>query len=324
MEEQIIPRAGLPLVTIPAAGVHGVGGMRAVRGLVAQLRGFLLCWRRLREERPAAVFTTGGYLGGPVTLAARLWRVPVLLYVPDVEPAQSVKFIARYADYIGVTVEDSRAFLPAAKVVVTGYPLRQDLMRWTREAGRAALGLDAQAPVLLIYGGSRGARSLNRAVLRHLTPLLDLAQVLHLSGELDWPEVAAAREALPENLRARYHAYPYLHEEMGAALAAADLAVARAGASILGEMPHFGLPALLVPYPYAWRYQKVNAQWLEARGAARVLRDEALGDELLPQVEALLRDEPRRTAMAQAARALARPQAALTLAQALVNLEHGG
>ncbi len=320
MEASIIPREGLPLVTIPAAGLHGVGWLQALRGIVAHLRGFSLCRQLMRRDRPTAIFTTGGYLGVPVTLAARLSGVPVLLYVPDVEPAESVKFIARYAQQIAVTVEDSRAFLPAKKVVVTGYPLRKSLMRWTRAEGRAALGLEAQTPVLLIYGGSRGARSLNRAVLRHLPALLDLAQVLHLTGELDWPEVATAREALPPEARARYHAYPYLHEEMGAALAAADLAVARAGASILGEMPYFGLPALLVPYPYAWRYQKVNAQWLEARGAARMLRDEGLADELLPQVEALLRDEERRLAMAQAARALAQPQAADHLARALVAL----
>ncbi len=322
MEEQIIPREGLPMLTIPAAGLHGVGVSKALRGALAQLRGFGVSLRLLRQQRPAAVFTTGGYLGVPVTLAARVQRVPVLLYVPDVEPAQSVKFIARYAQRIGVTVEDSRAFLPAAKVVVTGYPLRKSLMRWTRAEGRAALQLDAQAPVLLVYGGSRGARSLNRAVLRNLSALLGLAQVVHLSGELDWPEVAAAREALPPEQKARYHAFAYLHEEMGAALAAADLVVARAGASILGEVPYFGLPAILVPYPYAWRYQKVNAQWLEGRGAALMVRDEDLNDELVPRVETLLRDAEQRERMAQAARALAQPQAAQTLARMV--LQFGG
>ncbi len=318
MEEQIIPRAGLPMLTIPASGVHGVGPIKAVRGLLAQARGFGIALRAMSAQRPAALFTTGGYLAVPVALAARVRRVPIVLYVPDVEPAQSVTFIARFAQRVGVTVEDSRAFLPADKVVVTGYPLRQDLMRWTRAEGRVALGLDAAALVVMIYGGSRGARSLNRAVLRHLGALLDLAQVVHLSGELDWPEVQAAREALPAPLQARYHAYAYLHEEMGAALAAADLVVARAGASILGEVPYFGLPAILVPYPYAWRYQKVNAQWLEARGAALMVRDKMLQDELLIQVESLLRDEERRSRMAQAARTLAQPQAAHTLARMLV------
>lgn len=323
MEETIIPRAGLPMLTVPAAGLHGVGVMRAVRGLWEQVRGYRTALRYLKEQRPSAVLTTGGYLAVPVVLAARVRRVPVLLYVPDVEPAQSVVFVARYAQRIGVTVEDSRAFLPAEKVVVTGYPLRKDLMRWTRAEGRAALKLDPQAPVLLVYGGSRGARSLNRALQKHLTALLELAQIVHLSGELDWPEVTAARAALTPAQQARYHAFAYLHEEMGAALAAADLVVARAGASILGEVPYFGLPALLVPYPYAWRYQKVNAQWLEARGAAQLVRDEDLAEELLPRVETLLRDAERRARMAEAARTLAQPQAAHTLAQMLVQVGRG-
>lgn len=323
MEETIIPRAGLPMLSVPAGGLHGVGLMKAIRGLREQIRGYRVALRYLKEQRPSAVFTTGGYLAGPVTLAARAQRVPILLYVPDVEPAQSVVFVARYARRIGVTVEDSRAFLPAEKVVVTGYPLRKDLMRWTRAEGRAALNLDPRMPVLLVYGGSRGARSLNRALQKNLTALLELTQIVHLSGELDWPEVAAALEALTPAQQARYHAFAYLHEEMGAALAAADLVVARAGASILGEVPYFGLPALLVPYPYAWRYQKVNAQWLESRGAAQLVRDEDLAEELLPRVEMLLRDEQQRARMAEAARTLAQPQAAHTLAQMLVQIGRG-
>jgi UDP-N-acetylglucosamine--N-acetylmuramyl-(pentapeptide) pyrophosphoryl-undecaprenol N-acetylglucosamine transferase len=129
-----------------------------------------------------------------------------------------------------------------------------------------ALHLDPALPVLLVFGGSKGARSINRALLEALPGLLPEMQVLHISGNLDWPEVEAARSALSTGEAAawaeRYHAFPYLHDEMGAALAAADLVVARAGASTLGEFPALGLPAILVPYPHAWRYQKVNADYL--------------------------------------------------------------
>jgi UDP-N-acetylglucosamine--N-acetylmuramyl-(pentapeptide) pyrophosphoryl-undecaprenol N-acetylglucosamine transferase len=141
-------------------------------------------------------------------------------------------------------------------------------------------------------------------------------QVLHLSGQLDWPEVEQARAALPVELQAHYHARPFLHE-MGWALAAADLVVSRAGASTLGEYPLFGLPAVLVPYPHAWRYQKVNADYLVARGAAVRVDDETLAIRLMSEVESLLEDPARLGLMRQAARAAARPGAARRIADEL-------
>ena len=150
--------------------------------------------------------------------------------------------------------------------------------------------------------------------------LLDEAQIIHLSGELDWPTVKARRERLPADRLAHYHAFPYLHDEMGLALAAADLAVSRAGASALGEFPIVGLGAILVPYPYAWRYQKVNADFLAARGAAIRLNDEDLKMKLLPAIRELLRDPARLAAMGVAARAAAVPDAAERIAAELLEL----
>ncbi len=125
--------------------------------------------------------------------------------------------------------------------------------------------------------------------------LLEKAQIVHLTGELDWPAVKENTKGLDQDKRLRYHAYPYLHEEMGAALAAADLVVSRAGASTLGEYPLFGLPAILVPYPYAWRYQKVNAGYLSEHGAAIMLEDSRLQEELRSTVVDLL-DHPQKLA----------------------------
>ena len=318
MEAQLVARAGLPFIGIPAGGLHGVALLNAVRNGWQLMRGTFAALRHLRRERPDAILTTGGYVSGPVAVAASWRQAPILVYLPDIEPAQSVKAVARLAKRIGVTVEDSRAFLPAEKVVVTGYPLGERITRWSRVSGREALGLPLGGLVLLVFGGSRGARSINRALLAQLPALTEAAHVLHVSGELDWLEVSAAHKALPEHVKARYHVHAYLHDEMGAAMAAADLVICRAGASILGEFPYFGLPSILVPYPYAWRYQKVNAAWLANRGAAVVVDDAALPEQLAPTARALLLDTPRREAMAAAARALARPDAAQRLAELLV------
>jgi UDP-N-acetylglucosamine:LPS N-acetylglucosamine transferase len=144
--------------------------------------------------------------------------------------------------------------------------------------------------------------------------LLEDIQIVHISGHLDWNEVEAARLSLETRLVERYHAFPYLHGEMGAALKAADLVVSRAGASVLGEYPLFGLPAILIPYPYAWRYQEVNARYLEQRGAALVLEDADLQGHLHETIQVLLRDQGRRMAMGQAMRSLARPDAAQKIA----------
>jgi UDP-N-acetylglucosamine--N-acetylmuramyl-(pentapeptide) pyrophosphoryl-undecaprenol N-acetylglucosamine transferase len=161
--------------------------------------------------------------------------------------------------------------------------------------------------------------------LAALPELLKEMQVIHISGQRDWAEIEAARAELasklvPGSLVDRYRAFPYLHEEIGAALTAADLVLSRAGASVLGEFPLFGLPAILVPYPYAWRYQQVNANYLAQKGAALVLPDEELADRLLVVVQELMRDQPRREAMRQAMRALAQPEAAKAVAQVIDSL----
>lgn len=313
MESALVERAGIPLRTIPAAGLHGVGLRNLPRNLGLLARGVGASRRILHEFKPSVMLFTGGYVAVPMALAGR--KVPSLVYVPDIEPGLALKTVARFAGRIAVTAEDSRRYFPArAPVVVTGYPVRASLGQQDKAAARAALGLDPALPTLIVSGGSKGARSINMALLQNLDGLLDLAQIIHLSGDLDWHAVEERRIALDSVRAARYHAYSYLHEQMSLALAAADLAVWRAGASSLGELPMVGLPAVLVPYPHAWRYQKVNADYLARRGAALVLEDERLPGGLLPAVAPLLSSPERLAAMRQAMLGLARPEAAAVIA----------
>jgi len=300
--------------------MHGLGPRLAVQNLIKLIRGWAATYRLGWRERPVALFVTGGYASVPVALACWMLRVPIMVYLPDIEPGLAVRLIARMATRVAVTVPDARAHFPARKVVVTGYPVRAEFHDLDRAEARSSLGLTADEPVVLFMGGSRGAHSINQALSAALEPALALAQVLHVSGEADWPWVAKRRAGLPSALRARYHAYPYLHERMAVALASADLAVCRAGASTLGELPFFGLPAVLVPYPHAWRYQRVNADWLARRGAAVRLDDGRLGDELLPTLRRLIGDQKVLTDMAERMRALARPNAAARLASELMAL----
>lgn len=330
MEAELVKREGVAFTAIPAAGAHGVG-LRALPGNLWQLwRGFLASRSILREYRPEVLFFTGGYVAVPMALAGRLPirslpRPRSLLYVPDIEPGLALKVLARFADRIALTAEESRAYLPdKGKSMVTGYPTRQNLAAWDKTQARQALALAEDLPVLLVAGGSRGARSINRALLAALPDLLADMQVLHISGNLDWEEVKAARDRLETEVSVElargYHAFPYLHEEMGAALAAADLVLSRAGASCLGEYPLFGLPAILVPYPYAWRYQQVNAAYLARQGAAVVIRDEELPDRLRQEVRGLINDPERMAQMRSSMRGLAQPRAAQEIAKLVRSL----
>ena len=347
MEAELVKRAGIRFETIPAAGVHGVGLRALPRNLWQLGRGILASRRILREFQPDVLFFTGGYVAVPMALAGR--KIPSLLFVPDIEPGLALKTLARFADRIAVTDEESFKYFksspltpfPFAKhprgapngrgvrgegsrgkrrIIPTGYPARADLGKWTRGEARRSLDLDAQAPLLLVAGGSKGARSINNAVLGVLPDLLERAQVIHISGELDWPIVEAKGKTLEPALAARYHAFPYLYEQMGAALAAADLAISRAGASTLGEYPLFGLPAVLVPYPYAWRYQKVNAEALVRHGAAVVIEDADLPNRLLATVDDLFGHPQKLAAMRQAMQHLSHPLAAAEIGRLLLAL----
>ena len=260
---------------------------------------------------------TGGYVEIPMALVGL--KIKTLLFVPDIEPGLALKTLARFADKITVSVEASRVFFNRKEIVeVTGYPLRKDLMRWTKPEALAYFGFSDEKPVILFTGGSSGARSINKAVNAILKELLQRYQVIHLTGHLDWETVRTATANLPRS----YQAFPYLHE-MGAAYAAADLVVSRAGASVLGEYPFFGLPAILVPYPYAWRYQKVNADYLVEREAAVLLEDQYLQSQLLAQIDTLIQDQPRLEHMRRAMQALSQPQAAERIASLIYEMAEG-
>jgi UDP-N-acetylglucosamine--N-acetylmuramyl-(pentapeptide) pyrophosphoryl-undecaprenol N-acetylglucosamine transferase len=179
--------------------------------------------------------------------------------------------------------------------------------------------LDPEEKVLFVAGASQGAHSINRAIADNLRSLLELCEVVHVSGRADEAWLAAAAKGLPAELRSRYHLFGYLHGEFPWAMASADLAFCRAGASVLGELPAVGLPAVLVPYPYAGAHQRLNARYLADNGAAVILDDRDLGS-MLVVVGSLLHDASRLDAMSQAARRLARPEAAKKIAKLVLGL----
>lgn len=310
VDESNIPFAHVDQVR--SGPLNGVSLWRRLNSIVQSSIGTIQAWRLIGKHKPQALLLTGGWVGLPIALAARLRGVPALIYLPDIEPGLAIKRLTPLAHKVAATTQESRRYFPHGKVVVTGYPIRESIRSATREAGIAHFQLDLHKETLLVFGGSRGARSINTAILDILPELLaDGLQIIHVTGTLDWEEIEKRRSDLSQKHElAHYHAFPYLHDDMGMAMAAADLAICRSGASTLGELPLFGLPAILVPYPYAWRYQKVNADWLAERGAAVVIADETMKTDLLMTIRNLRNDATRLNSMKVAASALTQPEGA--------------
>jgi UDP-N-acetylglucosamine--N-acetylmuramyl-(pentapeptide) pyrophosphoryl-undecaprenol N-acetylglucosamine transferase len=309
VEESLADRAGIPFEGILATGLRGKNPLAMLGGLWVLSRGFRQARRLVATFRPEVLLVTGGYVCAPVILAARLAGVPLLVYLPDMQPGLAIKFLARFADRVAVTAQPAAVHFRPGQAVVTGYPVRRELFERDPAEARARLGLRAEdddLPVLLVFGGSQGARSINRAVSEGIRALLEVAQVIHISGRRDAKWMQAGRAELPESLRAHYHLYDYLYDEMVDAT--------------LGEFPAAGLPAVLVPYPYAGAHQWDNARHLVEAGAAITIADADLGTALIPTVLDLLADGNRRAAMQEAAQALARPDAAQRIARELEGL----
>ena len=256
----------------------------------------------------------------PVLIAARILGVPTLLWEGNVVPGRSVRATARLASALAVSFAATCAALPSRRpCFVTGTPIR-DVAAIDRVAARERLGIPPDARLVVVFGGSQAVRRLNDAVLGALPRLVEMVYVVHLAGDDGIPAAEAARAALPEGLRARYRPVAFLGEGLLDALAAADLVVGRAGSSTLAEIAAFGLPMIVVPYPYAGAHQRANAAELVDGGAARFVDDDAFDGAALLDAASILDDPTMHATMAAAARSLAKPAAADAVAELVLAL----
>jgi len=268
--------------------------------------------------RPQAVFTTGGYVAIPVLAAAAALRIPSLLWEGNLVAGRSVRATARLASAIAVSFEETLERLPR-RPYVTGTPIRS-FAGIERGAARGRLGVPADVPCLLVFGGSQGVRRLNDAVNAALPALIEKYAVVHVCGEAGLGEARALRASLPAQLQRRYAPFAYLADEMTDALVAADLLVGRAGSSTLAEATALGLPLVVVPYPHAGAHQLANARRLAETGAARIIPDEQFSGPALLEAAAVLDDPIALGEMQGGSRSFARPGAAEAVAELLAAL----
>ena len=267
--------------------------------------------------RPNVCCTTGGLVSLPIVLAARVARVPVYIWEGNAIPGRVNRLLAGWSQRIGATFEGSRRSFPSARTTLSGNPIRRSLLRWTRESGRETLGIPPDERVVFVTGGSQGSAAINAAVSSALPRLLRRAIVIHHTGSTHQAQAEAKRGTLDADLRERYRVHGFLREEMGAALASADLIIGRASSSSIAEPLAFGVPLLLIPFAAAAdAHQSANARDVAEKGAALVLPESQLDpDRLVAVVTGLLQDPPRLARMAAAARAAGRPDAATAIAR---------
>jgi len=320
VDEQIVPRAGIRFRAISAGQLRVGSPLTFARNMLKLAWGAAQSTWILLRFRPDAVFATGGYASTPVGVAARLLRTPLVVYLPDVTPGWAVRLLARLATRMTTTSERALDYLPARKTTVVGYPVREEYWTLDRESARRRMGLPLDAKVVLVTGASLGARAINDAISGALPRLLARAHVVHLTGAADEARANERRSELPEGLQERYRVHGFL-DDMPAAMVAADLVVSRSGASTLGELPAAKAAAILVPGEYEGWSQAPNAEFLQAHGAALMLRNaelDRLGDEIIALLDDAAPAAARRASMSAAMAGLARPDAARAIARVLL------
>jgi UDP-N-acetylglucosamine--N-acetylmuramyl-(pentapeptide) pyrophosphoryl-undecaprenol N-acetylglucosamine transferase len=310
VEAELVPAAGYELHTIQVEPLHRRAPVKAARATIVDALALAAARRIVRRLRPAAVMGAGGYVSGPVGLAAAMSRVPLVLVEADSHLGVANRVLAPFAGRVCLAfpipgkcdgTEDAEGG-NHRRYLVTGRPVPPPAT--DRVAARARFGIGADETCVLVFGGSLGARSINHAAIEAFAGAA--FRVIHAAGERDLPGLHAPDE--------RYDLRGYI-DHFGEALLASDIVVSRAGGSIF-EIAAAGRPAVLIPYPYATGdHQTSNARYMERAGAAVMIPDAELTPARLAQeVGGLLADRGRLRAMARASAALARPNAAHEIA----------
>jgi UDP-N-acetylglucosamine--N-acetylmuramyl-(pentapeptide) pyrophosphoryl-undecaprenol N-acetylglucosamine transferase len=323
LEARLVPAAGIPFHATPLASLRDPESRLAfITSVLRVPLAFVDAFVRIAFFRPRVCCTSGGFVSIPIALAARLLRVPVYLWEGNAIPGRANRLLAGWCTKVGVTFDQARRWLPAHRAVLTGTPIRSTILRWTREEGRRAFGIPATATLVTVSGGSQGSEKINDAVLGALTRILPKTHVLHVTGESSAARAEAKRGTLPADLKTRYIVRARLADDMGAALAAADLVIGRAGSSSIAEPLALGVPCVLVPLGVAMdAHQDANARSAVEAGAATSLRESELDEgRLTAIVTGLLQDVPRLERMAAKARAAGRPDAAHVIAADLLSI----
>jgi UDP-N-acetylglucosamine--N-acetylmuramyl-(pentapeptide) pyrophosphoryl-undecaprenol N-acetylglucosamine transferase len=313
MEAELVPAAGYEIDFLRVRGIDRRNPLRAARAGAEAIGAVGAARAVLKRRRADVVMGGGGYVAGPAGLAATLARIPLVLTEADSHLGLANRLLAGRARRVCLAfpIEGREG----DRYLVTGRPVPDAVLAADRGAARARFGIGAEERTVLVVGGSQGAKSVNFAAVEAFAEREGRDfRVLHLAGTRDYAELRERLDAAPSPYSWGYELIEY-EPDLGEVLAASDLVLGRSGGSIF-EFTAAGRPAVLVPYPYATAdHQRANAGWMQAAGAATIVEDDALDPAgLLTEVGGILGDDARLAKMSAAARELAKPHAARTIA----------
>lgn len=320
IERSVVPQEGYSIRFLRAEGIVGKSITEKIKAGIKVILSIIDSYRIIKELKPEAIIGVGGYASFGMVLTGRLFSIPTMITEQNSIPGLANRMLGKFVDAVCVTYHESLSFFPKEKIHITGNPLRQGIINGDREKAYDLFSLERDRFTILVFGGSRGATRINRAVcdaFHHLMGLRDRIQFLHQTGQSDieWVRESYRRWGFKGTVT------PFIYE-MAEAYAVSDLVISRAGATTLAELTAVGRPAILIPYPFAAaRHQEENARRLSEAGAARMILDDDLsGDTLSEEIKEFFNNDGLRKEMEMTSRSLGRPDAARQVVDVLMSL----
>lgn len=314
IEEKLARTAGIPFKGLTARKMRKTLSLDSILVIGALVAGLGKAKKILAEFKPDLVIGTGGYASAAVVIANSLKGGKALIHEQNAVPGRTNLWLSRFASRICVTFDNSIKYFPPDKTVLTGLPIRSELLDMpSREDARKSLGLDPDLFTLLVYGGSQGAMRFNQIIKESLSTLKEMpVQILHQTGERNFKD---ADEVCKSTGWVNYHVYPYF-DDVRFAFAATDLMLSRCGASTIAEITALGIPAILVPYPYAYaNHQFFNGEFVSKNGGGVLIEESGLTSELfIKTLEQFVSNPSCIEEMHKASKGLGRPHAAKQIA----------
>jgi len=321
IESQITKR-GYDLEILPISILSFSSIIRCIYSAIGLIRAFLKSFNILCRFRPNLVMGFGGYITGPVLLAAYFMKIPTLIHEQNVVPGRANYILSKFVNKITVSFKESKKYLKSDKVIFTGCPIRSELLNVNREEAVKLFNFDNDKFTILIIGGSQGAHKLNQIFLETVSSLSqekNKLQIIHVCGKQDYELVSL--EYAKINVESKVFAF---FEKIGYAYKMADLVISRAGASTIAELTSLGLASILIPYPFAYVHQRENAEILASRQAAILIEEKDMSVEWLKRkITDIIENRERLSLMRQNAKELGILDATENLAREVSSLMSG-
>lgn len=324
LEGKLVPRENIPFKSIHISGFKRKLSVENIKTVYRFIKGVADSKKMLKEFKADVVIGTGGYVCGPVVYAAAKLGIPTIIHEQNSVPGLTNKFLSRYVNKVAICFEEAKSFFPSEKVVFTGNPRASEVLEQDGVKGRLSVGLKLDEPAVLIFGGSRGARPINEAVVKSLSEFGNKPyQILYITGDVHFNDVLKEVELVgnPTNVIIK----PFVHN-MPEVLAGIDLTVSRAGATTLAELTSLGIPSILIPSPYVTNnHQEKNALALSEHGAAKLLVEKELtSKKLVEEIDRVLLDQEQLAIMKKSAKELGVQDAATRLYSVMKELTRYG